>query len=86
MSRPVEDAWAHFRGWRVNYESVAYALTWSLNAPPARWSGPRRCAGAESLVPIRPVDRQPSAEAGPPGPAGSRRATPGHGAHRWFHT
>jgi hypothetical protein len=66
MSRSVEDAWPHFQGWRVNYEAVTYALAWSLNAPPARWTGPRRWAGAETLVPVRPVDRQPSGRLGPP--------------------
>ena len=60
ISRPVDEAWPHFRGWRVNYEGVAYALAWVLNAPPARWSGPRRLFRAESLEPSRPVDRQPS--------------------------
>jgi hypothetical protein len=59
MSRSIEDAWPHFRGWRINYEAVSYALAWSLNAPPARWTGSRRWGG-ESLVPVRPVDRQPS--------------------------
>jgi hypothetical protein len=63
MSRPVEEAWSHFRGWRVNYESVAYALMWTLNAPPGRWTGPRRWGVAESLIPVRPIDRQPSARA-----------------------
>lgn len=65
MSRSIEEAWPHFRGWRVNYEAVTYVLAWSLNAPPARWTGPRRWAGAETLVPIRPVDRQPSGRPGP---------------------
>ncbi len=59
-SRTLEEAWPHFRGWRVNYESVAYSLADSLDAPPARWTGPRRWAGSESLLPVRPVDRQPS--------------------------
>ncbi|MGB7052104.1 MAG: hypothetical protein WBG41_11090 [Acidimicrobiales bacterium] len=63
-SRSVEDTWPHFQGWRVNYEAVTYALAWSLNAPPARWTGPRRWAGAETLVPVRPVDRQPSGRLG----------------------
>jgi hypothetical protein len=58
-SRPFEEAWSHFRGWRVNYEGVAYALASTLNAPPARWSGPRALFRAESLEPDRPVDRQP---------------------------
>jgi len=60
MSRPPEEAWDHFRGWRVNYESVTYALAWSLSAPPARWTGPRRWAGGDTMVPVRPIDRQPS--------------------------
>ena len=60
MTRPPEEAWPHFRGWRVNYEPVAYALAWRLNAPPAQWTGPRHKLGAETLVPTRPVDRQPS--------------------------
>jgi hypothetical protein len=61
ITRSLDDAWSHFRGWRVNYEGVAYALASSLNAPPARWSGPRRLFRAETLEPVRPVDRQPEA-------------------------
>ena len=63
ISREVDDAWAHFRGWRVNYESVAYALAAILDAPPARWSGPRRMFRGESLSPDRPIDRQPGGAA-----------------------
>jgi hypothetical protein len=59
ITRRPQDAWTHFRGWRVNYEGVAYALASALNAPPARWSGPRTLFPAESLAPNRPVDRQP---------------------------
>ncbi|MGD0312311.1 MAG: hypothetical protein ABSC90_07600 [Acidimicrobiales bacterium] len=64
MSRTSDEAWPHFKGWRVNYESVAYALAAALDAPPARWSGPRALFPSESLEPVRPVDRQPSAEPG----------------------
>jgi hypothetical protein len=60
LSRPRQEAWLHFRGWRVNYESVAYSLATSLDAPPARWTGPRTLFRAEQLEPVRPVDRQPS--------------------------
>lgn len=79
-TRSKDEAWAHFRGWRVNYESVAYALASSLDAPPARWTGPRRLFRGESLAPLRPVDRQPGgdtstspfvsprSESGPPAP------------------
>jgi hypothetical protein len=42
IERPVEDAWADFLGWRVNYEAAAYALALATDAPPALWSGPRR--------------------------------------------
>ncbi len=65
VSRSVDEAWPHFQGWRVNYEGVAYALAAALNAPPARWSGPRRLFRAESLEPTRPVDRQPVTKGGP---------------------
>jgi hypothetical protein len=37
-----EDAWPHFRGWRVNYDAAALALCRKLDAPPAMWTGPRR--------------------------------------------
>jgi hypothetical protein len=53
VERPLEDAWADFLGWRVNYEAAAYALAWFAEAPPALWSGPRR-SGTESIAPFRP--------------------------------
>jgi hypothetical protein len=59
-SRPFEEAWPQFRGWRVNYEDVAYALASALNAPPARWTGPRQIFRGESLEPDRPIDRRPT--------------------------
>ena len=40
--RTAEEAWPHFRGWRVNYEAASYKLAYALDAVPARWSGPRR--------------------------------------------
>lgn len=40
--REPHEAWLHFRGWRVNYESAAYALAQATDAAPALWSGPRR--------------------------------------------
>ena len=42
MERTAAEAWPDFRGWRVNYESVAYRLCDHLTAPPAPWSGNRR--------------------------------------------
>ena len=66
-SRSEADAWAHFRGWRVNYESVGYAVASKFNAPPAMWTGPRRLFRGESIEPTRPVDRRPGGEAAGPG-------------------
>jgi hypothetical protein len=65
MSRSLDEAWPHFRGWRVNYESVAYALAAKVDAPPARWSGPRRLFRGETLEPVRPMDRQPGGAPAP---------------------
>jgi hypothetical protein len=42
VERTAEEAWPHFRGWRINYETAAYKLAAGLDAVPARWSGPRR--------------------------------------------
>jgi hypothetical protein len=53
IERPLEDAWADFLGWRVNYEAAAYALAWATEAPPALWSGPRRHE-IETIAPLRP--------------------------------
>jgi hypothetical protein len=74
MSRSAAEAWPQFRGWRINYESVAYALADRVDAPPARWTGPRTLFPADSLEPVRPVDRQPATgSAGGPGGADSAR-------------
>jgi hypothetical protein len=56
--RSIEEAWPHFRGWRVNYEATAYALAYRLDAVPGLWSGPRRFAG-DQMPPHRPANRQP---------------------------
>jgi hypothetical protein len=63
LERSPEDAWAHFRGWRVNYESIAYRLAWAIDAAPAVWSGPRR-HGGEPPVPRPVVERTPDAPDG----------------------
>jgi hypothetical protein len=42
VERSAEEAWPHFRGWRVNYEAAGYKLAFGIDAVPARWSGPRR--------------------------------------------
>jgi hypothetical protein len=59
MQRDPEEAWAHFRGWRVNYESMAYTLAYRIDAVAAPWSGPRRTQ-RQVLAVRTPVDRQPS--------------------------
>ncbi|MGH9098071.1 MAG: hypothetical protein ACRDWB_11675, partial [Acidimicrobiales bacterium] len=60
MDRTAEAAWPDFRGWRVNYESVAYRLCERLTAPPAPWSGNRRYLRSGVVVPRRPPQRTPS--------------------------
>jgi len=56
--RPAEESWPHFRGWRVNYERIAYALARKVDAVPALWSGVRDWP-SEPMAPDRPVDRRP---------------------------
>ncbi|MGW7486263.1 hypothetical protein [Streptomyces sp. NPDC054786] len=58
MERTPEEAWPQFRGWRVNYEALAYRLAYEIEAVPAPWSGPRRTA-VIIRAPLTPVDRRP---------------------------
>lgn len=62
MERSAEAAWPHFRGWRVNYENIAYQLTTRVDAVPALWSGPRRRL-VTAMAPNRPADRLPGSPA-----------------------
>jgi hypothetical protein len=59
IERSAEEAWPHFRGWRANYESIAYSLAYRTDAVPALWSGSRRWSH-EAIAPLRPADRRPS--------------------------
>jgi hypothetical protein len=62
MERSRDEAWRHFRGWRVNYETAAYLLADQLVAVPAPWSGERHSLRrrADKLVePVRPRHRSP---------------------------
>ncbi len=59
VKRPVADAWPHFRGWRVNYEHIAYELCRRCDAVPALWTGPRDWPTVP-IPPRRPADRRPS--------------------------
>jgi hypothetical protein len=59
MERTPEEAWPHFRGWRVNYEATAYAIADMVSAPPGPWSGQRSRLGGVTIEPLRPADRRP---------------------------
>jgi hypothetical protein len=62
MQRGEAESWVHFRGWRVNYESLAYRIADAVNAPPALWAGPRRNLPPQLQPPERPPHREPSEE------------------------
>lgn len=75
MDRDARQAWPHFKGWRVNYEALAYAMAYRTDAVPAPWSGPRRWSVATIAV-HRPPNRapsqtEPSGATGGGGPSGS---------------
>lgn len=59
VERTPEEAWPHFRGWRVNYESIVYQLADLVVAPPGPWTGPRHHLPGMEIVPLRPTDRRP---------------------------
>ena len=59
MERTPEEAWPHFHGWRVNYESVAYEVMERIVAPPGPWSGERTRLRGVTIEPQRPADRRP---------------------------
>ena len=65
FEREADEAWPHFRGWRVNYETAAYALANLLDLPPALWSGTRPGHRPPPQLPARPPHREP----GDPGEA-----------------
>ena len=65
MTRTAQDAWPHFRGWRVNYERSAYALAEAIDAVPAEWSGVRR-PPLPTVRPNRPTNRMPGGRTGRP--------------------
>jgi len=61
LERSPAEAWPHFKGWRINYESIAYVLANIMFAPPGPWTGVRRYPDdvAAPQFPKRPVDRRP---------------------------
>jgi hypothetical protein len=73
MSRTPDEAWPHFQGWRVNYESIAYRLAFKLDVVPASWSGPRR-SGEPPMTPIRVINRTPEHPEGAGSPTRGRIA------------
>jgi hypothetical protein len=77
IERDPDDAWPHFRGWRVNYEAPVYALALFLDLPPALWSGRRRDPRRQAQPPRRPPHRVPAADGGPAKPG--QDARPGAG-------
>lgn len=60
MERSPEEAWPHFRGWRVNYEQLSYAIADLVVAPPGPWSGERSHLPDMAIVPERPPNRSPA--------------------------
>ena len=71
MERPADEAWRHFRGWRVNYESVAYTIANVVSAPPGPWSGPRDNLPGMEIIPQRPANRTPGDSASVERPKGT---------------
>jgi hypothetical protein len=76
FERAQDQAWMHFRGWRVNYEAAAHGIAAHLDLPAALWSGPRaRRLGQRTGRPERPAHREPRApdvsESAPEQAAGS---------------
>jgi hypothetical protein len=57
--RDADEAWIHFKGWRVNYEDLAYRWAARVLAPPAPWSGTRPGLGQQPITPQRPPHRSP---------------------------
>lgn len=57
MERPPEEAWRHFQGWRINYESIVDRLTLLVMPPPAPWLVQRPRVGVVRWPHI--VDRTP---------------------------
>jgi hypothetical protein len=62
IERSAEEAFPHFRGWRINYEEIAYRMARKFDAVPAPWSGERDWPSVP-LNPTRPEDRRPEARA-----------------------
>ena len=71
MQRTPDEAWPHFQGWRVNYESIVYRLAYALDEVPAAWSGPRR-SGEAPMATQLVINRTPER---PEGASSPKRGT-----------
>jgi hypothetical protein len=60
FERRPDEAWMHFRGWRVNYEQAVHGIADHLDLPGALWSGPRSRRGVRAVAPVRPPHREPA--------------------------
>ena len=69
MDRSPEQAWPDFRGWRINYEAIAYALADRFDAVPAPWTG-------QATPEIRPCHPSGRPTAHPPLTRKTRRPSP----------
>jgi hypothetical protein len=67
MQRTHDEAWPHFQGWRVNYESIVYRLAYALDEVPAAWSGPRR-SGEAPIATHLVINRTPERPEGAASP------------------
>jgi hypothetical protein len=56
--RSAAESWPDFRGWRVNYEAIGYAIGRQSDSVRALWSGPRDWPG-DPIPPRRPPQRTP---------------------------
>ena len=83
LERSAEESWADFRGWRVNYEAVAYRLAERLTAPPAPWSGARHHLRGGPVLPRRPPQRHPGEHGAGSEPAHAVGGAPARRAARW---
>ena len=72
LERSLDDAWRHFQGWRINYESIVDILTTLIMPPPAPWFLPRPGLGRTEWPAVR--NRTPD------DPEGARPFRSGHTA------
>jgi hypothetical protein len=77
FERRSDEAWPHFRGWRVNYEAAAHGIAAHLDLPAAMWSGTRTRLGQAPRMPQRPPHREPRSPGDPASSPGDPASSPG---------